>query len=130
MCGIAGLIDFENAPERDVLKAMEASLVHRGPDEGSIWCDTVCGLVHRRLRVIDLSCAASQPMANEDGQLQVVFNGEIYNFRELRTELEELGHNFRSKSDTEVLLHGYESWGDNLFAKLSGMFAFAIWDRV
>ena len=129
MCGIAGYVDFQNSPPHESLLRMERSLAHRGPDEGNVWSDERCGLAHRRLRVIDLSPAAAQPMTNEDGNLVIVFNGEIYNFQPLRAELETLGHTFRSHSDTEILLHGYESWGDGLFEKLSGMFAFAIWDR-
>ena len=128
MCGIAGYVDFQKLPPREDLLRMERSLAHRGPDEGNVWSDPHCGLAHRRLRVIDLSPNAAQPMTNEDGQLVVVFNGEIYNFKPLRAELENLGHTFRSQSDTEILLHGYESWGDGLFARLSGMFALAIWD--
>ncbi len=128
MCGIAGYVDFQNSPPRETLLRMERSLAHRGPDEGSVWSDARCGLAHRRLRVIDLSPNAAQPMTNEDGTLVVVFNGEIYNFQPLREQLEGLGHTFRSRSDTEILLHGYESWGDALFEKLSGMFAFALWD--
>ena len=128
MCGIAGYVDFQNSPPRETLLRMERSLAHRGPDEGSVWSDARCGLAHRRLRVIDLSPNAAQPMTNEDGTLVVVFNGEIYNFQPLREQLEGLGHTFRSRSDTEILLHGYESWGDGLFEKLSGMFACALWD--
>ena len=128
MCGIAGLVDFEKPPEEGTLRAMERALVHRGPDEGGVFLAGGCGLAHRRLRIIDLSVAAAQPMANEDGRLRVVFNGEIYNFHALRAELERLGHQFRSRSDTEVLLHGYESWGLDLVGRLRGMFAFALWD--
>jgi asparagine synthase (glutamine-hydrolysing) len=109
---------------------MEKTLSHRGPDEGSVWLDEYCGFAHRRLRVIDLSPLAAQPMSNETEQLRVIFNGEIYNFPELREQLEALGHNFKSHSDTEVLLHGYENWGQSLFEKLRGMFALAIWDSV
>jgi asparagine synthase (glutamine-hydrolysing) len=129
MCGIAGYVSWETPPDPAVLRAMEKTVAHRGPDEGSIWCNEICGFAHRRLRIIDLSPLAAQPMSNETGELRVVYNGEIYNFLELRKELEKLGHNFKSHSDTEVLLHGYESWGQNLFAKLRGMFAFAIWDE-
>src|SRR5438105_9944638 len=129
MCGIAGYVSWENVPDAAILRKIEKTLAHRGPDEGSIWCNQICGFAHRRLRIIDLSPAAAQPMSNETDELRVVFNGEIYNFPELRRELETQGHNFKSHSDTEVLLHGYESWGDGLFEKLRGMFAFAIWDE-
>jgi asparagine synthase (glutamine-hydrolysing) len=129
MCGIAGYVSWQKPPESSVLRAMEKTLAHRGPDEGSIWCNQICGFAFRRLRIIDLSPAAAQPMSNESGELQVIYNGEIYNFLELRKELETRGHNFKSRSDTEVLLHGYESWGEGLFEKLRGMFAFAIWDE-
>jgi asparagine synthase (glutamine-hydrolysing) len=129
MCGIAGSVDFRNAPDEAALRSMERALAHRGPDEGRTWRDGPCGLVHRRLRIIDLSPAAAQPMSNEDGRLVTVFNGEIYNYRALRDELLALGHQFKSRSDTEVILHGYESWGQDVFRKLRGMFAIALWDR-
>src|SRR5690242_17487993 len=128
MCGLAGYVSWTSPPDEQVLRAMEKSLHHRGPDEGNVWFDQHCGFAHRRLRVIDLSPVAAQPMSNETGKLKIVFNGEIYNFPELRRRLQELGHNFKSNSDTEVLLHGYESWGTALFEKLRGMFALAIWD--
>jgi asparagine synthase (glutamine-hydrolysing) len=128
MCGIAGYIDLGRPPGEETLRAMERALSHRGPDEGSIWQGGPCGLVHRRLRIIDLSPAAAQPMPNEDATLWVVFNGEIYNYRPLREELLKLGHRFKSRSDTEVILHGYESWGCEVFARLRGMFAIALWD--
>lgn len=130
MCGIAGYVDFERAPDENVLRAMEHAVAHRGPDEGRFWQRGPCGLVHRRLKIIDLSPAAAQPMSNEDARLWVVFNGEIYNFHPLRDELLRLGHQFKSRSDTEVILHGYESWGLNVFARLRGMFAIAIWDTL
>ena len=129
MCGIAGYVSWDTPPEGAVLRAMEQTLAHRGPDEGSIWCNQICGFAHRRLRIIDLSPLAAQPMPSETGELRVILNGEIYNFQELRKELEKLGHTFRSRSDTEVLLHGYESWGEGLFEKLRGMFALTIWDE-
>jgi asparagine synthase (glutamine-hydrolysing) len=129
MCGIAGLVDFKFPPEEAVLRAMEQTILHRGPDEGAVWSSGAVGLVHRRLRIIDLSPAAAQPMQNEDGRVRVIFNGEIYNFRELRDKLLKLGHTFRSRSDTEVLIHGYESWGSDLLEHLRGMFAFALWDE-
>lgn len=129
MCGIAGYTDFEQPVDERVLRRMEEALEHRGPDEGNVWRDEACGFAHRRLRVIDLSPAAAQPMTNEDGRLRIVFNGEIYNFQPLREQLVGLGHEFRSRSDTEVLLHGYESWGSGVFEKLRGMFALAVWDQ-
>ncbi len=129
MCGIAGYVDLERHPGRETLLAMETAMAHRGPDEGKVWLDGPCGLVHRRLRIIDLSPAAAQPMCNEDGQIWIVFNGEIYNFHALRDELLAQGHQFKSRSDTEVLLHGYETWGLDLFWRLRGMFALALWNR-
>src|SRR5688500_4610844 len=113
MCGIAGLIDPSGgAVDRAVLGAMTSALTRRGPDGDGYWYGRGVGLGHRRLRVIDLSVAADQPMANEDGTIQVVFNGEIYNFADLRAELMGHGHTFRTRSDTEVIVHGYEVWGD------------------
>lgn len=129
MCGLAGYIEPHRGPDPQVLRAMEAAIEHRGPDEGHVWTDGVCGLVHRRLRVIDLSAAAAQPMCNEDQSLWVVFNGEIYNFPELRAELLALGHTFVSHGDTEVLVHGFESWGTAIFVRLRGMFAVAFWEK-
>lgn len=129
MCGLAGYADFHGSVERQVLHAMEQAIVHRGPDEGHLWTDGVCGLAHRRLRVIDLSAAAAQPMCNEDESVWVVFNGEIYNFMELRNELLSLGHRFVSHCDTEVIVHGFESWGTKLFTRLRGMFAVALWEK-
>src|SRR5437868_420510 len=129
MCGIAGYVDLKRSPDEEMLLSIEQALAHRGPDEGKVWRDGPCGLVHRRLRIIDLSAAAAQPMSNEDGQIWVVFNGEIYNFHPLRDELCALGHQFKSRSDTEVLVHGYEAWGLDLFKRLRGMFAIAIWNR-
>src|SRR3954470_613516 len=107
---------------------MTAALSRRGPDGAAYWFGRGVGLGHRRLRVIDLSEAGRQPMGNEDGAIQVVFNGEIYNFADLRTELLGHGHVFKSKSDTEVIVHGYEVWGDAVVERLDGMFAFALWD--
>lgn len=129
MCGIAGLIDPSGAAvDRAVLGAMTSALTRRGPDGEGYWYGRGVGLGHRRLRVIDLSEAADQPMANEDSHVQVVFNGEIYNFADLRAELMGHGHVFRTRSDTEVIVHGYELWGDAVVDHLDGMFAFALWD--
>ncbi len=129
MCGIAGVIhaDGKRPVSAGVLRAMGDAIAHRGPDgEGFFQAEGV-GLVHRRLSIIDLS-GGDQPMGNEDGSIQVVFNGEIYNFEKLREELESQGHRFRTRSDTEVLVHLYEEEGEDLVKRLRGMFAFAIWD--
>ena len=129
MCGIAGLLDPSGAPvDKDLLLKMVATLAPRGPDGEGIWLAPGVGLGHRRLSVIDLSEAASQPMGSEDGLVQVVFNGEIYNFQELRDELRAAGYRFHSRSDTEVLVHLYEDEGPEMLHRLNGMFALAIWD--
>lgn len=104
------------------------TMVHRGPDDGGVWVEGRVGLGHRRLSVIDLSTAAHQPMGTDDGAVQIIFNGEIYNFQELRAQLEQAGFRFRSHSDTEVILQGYRHWGKQVFGRLRGMFALAIWD--
>jgi asparagine synthase (glutamine-hydrolysing) len=132
MCGIAGIIAYRQGAvtdEREVLALRDAQL-HRGPDDAGLWlsADRSAGLGHRRLSIIDLSPAGHQPMASEDGALQLVFNGEIYNFGELRRELEGRGFSFRSNSDTEVILHGYRAFGHGLLDRLRGMFAFALYD--
>jgi asparagine synthase (glutamine-hydrolysing) len=102
---------------------------HRGPDARGVWSDGRCALGHRRLSIIDLSEAGRQPMSNARGDIQITFNGEIYNFQELRRELEGLGHCFRTRTDTEVIIYAYEQWGSGCLARLRGMFAFGIWDR-
>ena len=132
MCGLAGIITFDGSPpDRAVAACMADALAHRGPDAGGCHVDThgapTLALVHRRLSVIDLSEAAHHPVPNEDGSVQVVLNGEIYNFRELRGQLE-ARHRFRSQGDTEVIAHLYEERGEDTFAALDGMFAIALWD--
>lgn len=130
MCGIMGYVDFSglNQDEARVrLKRMADSLVHRGPDEEGFHIDGFAALGHRRLSIIDLS-TGQQPMSALDGQVQIVFNGEIYNFPDLRAELEAKGYRFKSHCDTEVILIGYLEWGKQCVEKLSGMFAFVIWD--
>ncbi len=131
MCGIAGLVNLDGSPaDATVVGRMTAAIAHRGPDGEGIHVDGEVGLGNRRLAIIDLSEAGAQPMANEDGRVVVTYNGEIYNFRELRAELERAGHVFRSHADTEVLVHGYEEWGDAIVERLNGMFAFALLDRM
>ena len=132
MCGIAGVVNYGSAPpvgEGELLRLRDAQR-HRGPDGEGLWIspDGRVGFGHRRLAIVDLSPLGSQPMASADGRLQVVFNGEIYNFQALRAELEARGCAFRSHSDTEVLLHGWREWGERLLDRLRGMFAFALHD--
>lgn len=143
MCGIAGVV-YSNPVRRvdsRILSRMAAAIAHRGPDADGVWNSSArndgrhpasapavpVGLVHRRLSIIDLE-SGRQPIGNEDGSIQIVFNGEIYNFRELRRDLETRGHLFRTQSDTEVIVHLYEEFGEECVSRLRGMFAFAIWD--
>lgn len=128
MCGIAGIYDTRERAPRDALERMLAVLEHRGPDGSGIWIDRGVGLAHRRLSIIDVSDAGAQPMRSTDDRHVVTYNGEIYNYVELRVELEQLGFAFRSASDTEVLLAAYAAWGESCLDRLNGMFAFAIWD--
>lgn len=130
MCGICGKVYFNQecaVTERELLQ-MSRVLAHRGPDGEGIWRDGPVGLAHRRLAIIDLRAVAGQPMCNEDGSIWITFNGEIYNFKELREELTQRGHVFQTNSDTEVIVHAYEEYGRNCLEKLRGMFAFGIWD--
>jgi asparagine synthase (glutamine-hydrolysing) len=135
MCGIAGLVYGAGArrrvPAASVAAAMASTLSHRGPDDTGAWGsdDGIVGLAHRRLSIVDLSPLGHNPMSGDDGRLWITFNGEIYNFRELRQELEGAGHRFRSQTDTEVLLAAYSRWDLDCVARLVGMFAFAIWDE-
>ena len=129
MCGIAGIYrpGGEPVPFR-LLKAMTNAIAHRGPDGEGQFVDGPVGLGHRRLAILDLSAAGAQPMASPEGRVVVTYNGEIYNHLDLRRELESLGYHFRSRTDTEVLVHGYCAWGLDLVPRLNGMFAFALWD--
>jgi asparagine synthase (glutamine-hydrolysing) len=128
MCGICGIFHLNGAPvEKQQLEKMTTILKHRGPDGEGYFIDRFIGMGHRRLSIIDVEGGA-QPINNEDGSLQVVFNGEIYNFVELRNELKSLGHKFTTRSDTEVIVHGYEEWGKGCVSRFNGMFAFALWD--
>src|SRR5918999_5815605 len=129
MCAIAGIYNIKTgepvAPR--LIKAMTDRMVHRGPDDEGLYCMGPVGLGHRRLSIIDLG-GGHQPLANEDETVWIVFNGEIYNFSELHKELVGKGHVFKSRSDTEVIVHLYEEEGENCFRRLRGMFAIAIWD--
>jgi asparagine synthase (glutamine-hydrolysing) len=130
MCGITGSFDTRGTRPvvRAVLQRMNDAQHHRGPDEGSLHIEPGLGLGHRRLSVIDVA-TGQQPLFNEDGSVAVVFNGEIYNYQSLIPELQALGHVFRSKSDTEVIVHAWEQWGEACVQRFRGMFAFALWDR-
>ena len=130
MCGIGG-IRVSQGSEVVVagLRRMGQCMAARGPDDEGLFIGPGVGLVHRRLSILDLSELGNCPMPNEDGSIQALLNGEIYNWRELRAELLAHGHRFRSMADSEVLSHGYEEWGEALFARLRGMFALAIWDQ-
>jgi len=130
MCGIAGIFHLDDRPASPVLlKQMTDAIAHRGPDGEGQYVDGPLALGHRRLSILDLSSAGQQPMCTADGRFVISYNGEVYNFRELRTELESLGHCFRSQSDTEVVLEAYAEWGERALTRLNGMFAFAVWDR-
>ncbi len=129
MCGIAGFVGPQGLPAdaASIATRMRDVITHRGPDEAGLYCDTHAALAHRRLSIVDLS-SGQQPLANEDGQIRVVFNGEIYNHADIRRELESLGHQYRTKSDTETIVHAYEQWGDDSVDRFRGMFAYALWD--
>ena len=141
MCGICGFVSLKPVQNGErILQRMIEALRHRGPDGCGVWIGDAekrrngdtgkhAYIGHTRLAIIDLSEAGRQPMSNEDGSVWVSYNGEIYNFLELRSLLEQKGHRFRSRTDTEVLVHAYEEWGDDFVTKLRGMFAFAIWDN-
>jgi asparagine synthase (glutamine-hydrolysing) len=128
MCGICGIVDFEHPASTAELEAMCAALAHRGPDGQKIFHDGPVALGHRRLAIIDLSDGGIQPFERDGGALQLVHNGEIYNYVELRSELEQKGHSFRTATDTEVLLAAYQEWGTRCVEHFNGMWAFAIWD--
>jgi asparagine synthase (glutamine-hydrolysing) len=130
MCGFAGIFDTrDRSPQnRDILERMNQVIFHRGPDAGGYHEEPGLGLAHRRLSIIDLS-GGSQPLYNEDKSVVVVYNGEIYNFQELIDELVSLGHVFHTRCDTEVIVHGWEQWGERCVDRFRGMFAFALWDR-
>ena len=130
MCGIAVAIGLSGRPiERVAIERMAKSLLHRGPNDSGIYLDGSVGMGFRRLSILDLSEAGHQPMVSEDGHYVLIFNGEIFNYVELRTELRQLGYRFRSTGDSEVLLAAYRQWGRECLSKLNGMLAFVIYDR-
>jgi asparagine synthase (glutamine-hydrolysing) len=129
MCGIVGVWHLDGRPVLpDAVVRMRDALLNRGPDDAGLWTDGPVALGHRRLSIIDLSAAGRMPMSSPDGQVQAVFNGEVYNFVSLRRELESKGHSFRSATDSEVVLRAYEEWGTECFRRFNGMFAVVIWD--
>jgi asparagine synthase (glutamine-hydrolysing) len=130
MCRICGIFNLNGEPASPVLlRKMTDTIAHRGPDGEGFYTGSFLGLGHRRLAVIDLSPAGHQPMTTEGSDHTIVYNGEVYNFQELRVELESLGHRFRSRSDTEVVLQAYQEWGPACLDRFNGHFAFVIWDR-
>jgi asparagine synthase (glutamine-hydrolysing) len=134
VCGIIGVLTDSTRPYTKEVKASLALLTHRGPDGEGVWSRRSSGppfvaFGHRRLAIIDLSDAAAQPMSSDDGSLHITYNGEIYNYVELMSELQSAGHRFRSRSDTEVILRAYEQWGESCLDRFNGMFSFAIWDE-
>ncbi len=130
MCGLAGIFNPDAAQEvdHDLLRRMTRALAHRGPDGDGFHLEPGIGLGHRRLAIIDPR-AGQQPMYNEDGSVALVFNGMIYNFQALMPELRALGHAFRTRCDTETIIHAWEEWGPDCLDRIDGMFAFALWDR-
>ncbi len=130
MCGIVGFVDKRGPKEKkEIIKKMADRIIHRGPDQEGYYVDDLVALGHRRLSIIDLSKKGGQPLYNEDKTKMIVFNGEIYNYQELREDLQKKGYKFKTKTDTEVILHGYSAYKDKLFNKLRGMFAFVIYDK-
>ena len=129
MCGIAGQFNFQRREpvERETIVRIACPIAHRGPDDEGFFVAGPVGLGFRRLSIIDL-VGGHQPMSDAEETLWIIFNGEIYNYKELRAELESKGHRFRTNSDTEVIIHGYKQWGTDVFHHLNGMFGLAIWD--
>src|SRR5437899_2985604 len=129
MCGILGIVGRRSLAQEIAIQ-MRDSLQHRGPDDEGVWQseDRTVSLGHRRLAIIDLSSRGHQPMSDSSGKLWITFNGEIYNYRELRRELEARGHQFRTATDTEVILEAYSAWGRDCLTRLNGMFAFGLYD--
>ncbi|MFX0097208.1 MAG: asparagine synthase (glutamine-hydrolyzing) [Candidatus Hodarchaeota archaeon] len=130
MCGIVGIFNTNGAPVSPaILRKMTDVMSHRGPDGEGFYIDSFVGLAHRRLAILDLTPAGHQPMITEDGSLSITYNGEVYNFREIRVELEALGYRFRSNTDTEVVLNAFHKWGTESVTRFNGIFAFTIWDK-
>ncbi len=130
MCGVAGIFNLRGDAVSAVhLRRMTDAIIHRGPDDQGLFVDQYIGLGHRRLSIIDLSPAGHQPMSDPSGRYVISYNGEVYNYQELRVELEALGHQFHSQTDTEVVLHAYMQWGAKALTRFNGMFAFALWDK-
>lgn len=132
MCGIAGVFyyrDSQKIPDPYLLRSMAEALAHRGPDGNGVYAEKGIGLAHSRLAVLDTTSAGNQPMSSLDGAIQITFSGEIYNFREIREELENKGYRFRSRTDTEVVINAYQEWGVESINKFSGIFAFGLWDE-
>ena len=129
MCGFVVLIQPRKKFSENLLSNIEKSIFHRGPDSGGIYSEKGIALIFRRLSILDLRKIANQPMENKKANVFVVFNGEIYNYKNLKKSLEKKGYNFKTESDTEVILNGYLEWGNKISEKLDGMFAFAIFDK-
>jgi asparagine synthase (glutamine-hydrolysing) len=129
MCGIVGACNLHGEPiAANLIQDMADAVRHRGPDGDGVWTNGPVGLGHRRLAIIDLTAAGHQPMSNETADVLIVYNGELYNHQQLRVELEATGHRFHSRTDTEVIVHAYEQWGESCLDRFNGIFAFAIWD--
>src|SRR3990167_4883789 len=128
MCGITGSINFKGSPvDEEIIKRMTNTMVHRGPDDAGFFRDAHIAFGFRRLSIIDIT-GGHQPISNEDNSIRVICNGEIYNYQELRETLQKRGHVFTTESDTEVIAHGYEVWGEDCVKYFAGMFAFALYD--
>src|SRR5258708_534997 len=129
MCGITGIYHRDGRPvARALLKRMADTIQHRGPDDEGYYTDGPVGFGHRRLAIIDLSPTGRQPMGNETGDISLIYNGELFNFTKLRAELRAAGHLFVSQSDTEVIIHAYEEWGEACVERFNDQFAFPLWD--
>ncbi len=129
MCGLAGWLNWSGRPDATAVERMTTALAHRGPDAAGLHAKGPIALGHRRLSIIDVAVNNNQPLADQDEKLWIVFNGEIYNFRDIRRDLEGHGTRFRTQGDTEVIIEAYRRWGVDCLARFNGMFAFALWDE-